>query len=712
MSDLEQKRKDFYFTYDFTSTPWTLNFLRMPTSDGVEFRLSRNIEGCQIAYNDEQMCNRLYMTWSLNEETGAKTIRTYNNLADQAARGYVIEKTIDVREADVTDPDEWAANFLAERSAPSARISVDGVVLYDLTGIEWDETRRGKMARVALPDYHVTISERLLSVKYADAINLPRKITAELSNNLETLSSALAQIQKTAESGVSGASDASDAAAVESHRARASESGLNGGINSLVEKTGVNSLGQQETLYTRISQNETAITLEAGRATEAEGVLTTSVAAVKVTADSVSAEVATARNGQTTLSARFSITDNRISTEVTNLESADAALSTRISQTESSIYAEVANKVDKSSVTITAESITIGTNTLYVDATTIVNRLSGHDITVGTLTAANLTLGGTGYTGHLIGFTGFTRYATFLGTADLSLHHSHGISFAESNGTITATIGGEIDTDGSASFSIAATSAYQTGVAAEWNAAANAITWPAAGTGNAIGIIYPVAGTRGTTSTKAYLLSQGSWSNNKMYVYLRADTAQGSAVARTEVDASGIYSDGWGAAYGKVSAPAYGTGSTMSVGVPSSTVGGTSSMTFTLSCYTNYAYITYGGSNGTVVARVANPVSPASLTTGSATSNGTYYPSSGYDGFSSFTVNVPSTNYTANDLHISNSNGNVRLYLTGGTISRTTSIEVTYIEKRSGGGYNVVVRIDRTGLGAVAFNCVYSGSIS
>ena len=183
-------------------------------------------------------------------------------------------------------------------------------------------------------------------------------------------------------------------------------------------------------------------------------------------------------------------------------------------------------------------------------------------------------------------------------------------------------------------------------------------------------------------------------SNHKCTAYVTSTDYSGINVSQV-IDASSIYSDGWSAAYGKVSPPAYGTGSTMSVGVPSSTVGGSSSMTFTLSCYTNYAYITYGGSNGTVVARVANPVTPASLYSGSASSNGTYYPPSGYNGFSSFTVDVPSASYSSSDLHISKSQGNVLLYLGSRVIERTASIAITSLVKSSNSNaWNITVRID------------------
>ena len=527
LNDLEERRKNFYFTYDFTTWPWTLNFLSMPTLDGMEFRLSRNIEGCQIVYNDEQMCNRLYMTWSLDEETGAKSIRTYNNLADQTARGYVIEKTVDVREADVTDPDEWAADFLAERSEPSAKISVDGIVLYDLTGVEWDETQRGKMARVALPDYGVTVSERLLSIKYADAINQPRKITAELSNNLDTLSSALAQIQKTASDGVSAAGDASDAAAVESHRAKASEGGLRSEIGntaseirselysaesdmrSIISQTAseirTELWAADSTLFSTISQTASQIRSEvANTESDLRSVITQTASSIRSelwaadsklfssitqTASTIRSEVSNAESGlystitQTANSIRSEVwaADSKLSSSIVQTESSirsyvanvENGLYSEISQTASSILIAVSNKVDKTSVTITSDSITIGTDTLKVDATTIINRISSLDVTFGELTAGTtlfngsvtlsgsngLTVGGTLTVGNQTLYTrtlqmgSVVAAATIWGTTNenLNLQHSHEITLTENGGNIVAEIGSVQSTNGQSS---------------------------------------------------------------------------------------------------------------------------------------------------------------------------------------------------------------------------------------------------------------------
>ena len=642
LNELGDNKPEYAFQYDFTTTPWTLSYRALPVSAEAECRLARNISTCRITYDDSEFCNRLYMSWSVKTATTTgdnitTTIRTYNDTASQSVYG-IIEKTANVEDADEPSPDAWAARFLAERKEPRALIEIEGLELERLTGLTWDRFSRGRMIRLALADYGVTINARAANVIHPDALGRPSLVQLELSNSLRKFSETIADISKTASYASGTAGGAISAAKVNSSK-----------IGSLGGRMG--------------SAEQSIATLQAD-IVYIEG---TELVSIKSKQVDIEGDIVNLKAKDVTIEADIVTINGDITDINTRLTSLQTTLATTV--ITATLQATTANIVGNA---------TVG-GVLTVNGT-IMSGNSGlfeRSVSMGSLLITSTVWGNT--------------------SGALNLDHSHSISFTESSGSIVAEIGAAQTSNGTGSFSIAATQAYQDGVAAAqtlgWNNAAAAVSWPSAGTGNAIGIVYPVSG--GSTTTKAYVLSQGSWSSNSKYVYLREDSSSGNAVARTEIDASSIYNDGWAAARGQVSAPSYGTGSTMSVSVPSSTVGSSTSMTFTLSCMTNYAYITYGGSNGTVVARVANPVTPASLTSGSATSNGTYYPSTGYNGFSSFTVNVPSTSYSSSDLHISKSGGNVLLYLGSNVVSRTCSIYITSLVKSSNSNaWNITVEID------------------
>ena len=642
LNELGDNKPEYALQYDFTTTPWTLSYRALPVSAEAECRLARNISTCRITYDDSEFCNRLYMSWSVKTATTTgdnitTTIRTYNDTASQAVYG-IIEKTANVEDADEPSPDAWAARFLAERKEPRALIEIEGLELERLTGLTWDRFSRGRMIRLALADYGVTINARAANVIHPDALGRPSLVQLELSNSLRKFSETIADISKTASYASGTAGSAVSAAKVNSSK-----------IGSLGGRMG--------------SAEQSIATLQAD-IVYIEG---TELVSIKSKQVDIEGDIVNLKAKDVTIEGDIVTINGNITDINTRLTSLQTTLATTV--ITGTLQATTANIVGNATV---GGVLTVNGTIMSGDS-----GLFERSVSMGSLLITSTVWGNT--------------------SGALNLNHSHSISFTESSGSIVAEIGAAQTSNGTGSFSIAATQAYQDGVAAAqatgWNNAAAAVSWPAAGTGNAIGIVYPVSG--GSTTTKAYVLSQGSWSGTSKYVYLREDTAQGSAVARTEIDASSIYNDGWGAARGKVSAPNYGTGSTMSVGVPSSTVGSSTSMTFTLSCFTNYAYITYGGSNGTVVARVANPVTPASLTSGSATSNGTYYPPSGYNGFSSFSVSVPSSSYSSSDLHISKSGGNVLLYLGNNVVSRTCSIYITSLVKSSNSNaWNITVEID------------------
>ena len=196
---------DYYLTYDQTVWPWQVSVVAKPSAVESEFRLERNMERCRINDDDSELCTRLYLNVNsmqedeeLEEETditveqNKSVVRIYNNSTAQALYG-IIEKTadIDIRgdlpESD-SDPcpeaDDWADDFLDRRKAPKLQIEIDGYVLKQITGSNWDESKIGTKSRVSLPDYATYIEERCVTVTYPSLYATPDKVTVSLANVL------------------------------------------------------------------------------------------------------------------------------------------------------------------------------------------------------------------------------------------------------------------------------------------------------------------------------------------------------------------------------------------------------------------------------------------------------------------------------------------------------------------------------------------------
>ena len=225
---------DYYFTYDQTVWPWTVSLVAKPSVVESEFRLDRNLERCQIKDNDSELCTRLILNvnhmepdTTLAADTGITVEQNvsgylvYNNLAAQANYGIITKvEDIDTESVEGAFPsaDAWAADYLARRAEPMLQVEIDGTVLKEITGDDWDESRVGTLARVALPDYTTAITERCVRVRYPDLYGAPDRITVSLANALPTVTSRMkATQQAVARNARAGRSSARKSRSFEQH---------------------------------------------------------------------------------------------------------------------------------------------------------------------------------------------------------------------------------------------------------------------------------------------------------------------------------------------------------------------------------------------------------------------------------------------------------------------------------------------------------------
>lgn len=139
-----------------------------------------------------------------------------------------------------------------------------------------------------------------------------------------------------------------------------------GQISALVTKTGVNSLGQNETLYSEIVQNATDI----------------STLVTKTGINSL---------GQSeTLYSKVTQTASEISSEVTRATGAESALSSRITQTESAITSKVSAGDIASTINQTAQSVLILASKIDLQG-----YVTASDLSVTNAQITNLTTGQT-----------------------------------------------------------------------------------------------------------------------------------------------------------------------------------------------------------------------------------------------------------------------------------------------------------------------------
>jgi len=101
LNGVAEEKQNYYFTYDFSTTPWTLNFVQKPAAVASEFRLTRNIESLAVSLDDSELCTQLLLSVNVMTTTTPTTpddptavwptvtandsvVRTYDNAAAQA----------------------------------------------------------------------------------------------------------------------------------------------------------------------------------------------------------------------------------------------------------------------------------------------------------------------------------------------------------------------------------------------------------------------------------------------------------------------------------------------------------------------------------------------------------------------------------------------------------------------------------------------------
>ncbi len=209
LSSIEELLEDYFFEYDQTTFPWTLNVRAKPAAADSEIRMNRAVTTISRTLNDADMCNQLIL--SINSEStsnGVTTtntlVKTYNNLASQQRHRAVIQKTADIDTKDdltaatVTTPeaDAWAARFLRDHADPTVQLQITKRALKHATGDDWDETRLAHICRVPLPDYGATYNERAVAVNYPDALGQPDTVVISFANQLPRFSSSIASLKR------------------------------------------------------------------------------------------------------------------------------------------------------------------------------------------------------------------------------------------------------------------------------------------------------------------------------------------------------------------------------------------------------------------------------------------------------------------------------------------------------------------------------------
>ena len=188
----------YMLTFDQSALPWRLGVAKMATTAECEGRLSRNLRGVTVTVDDEDFCTRIYCnmlpspgymdgptvgTWGVK----AKTITAQENVTPESLTAYITQ-------------------YLEDHKNPRVSIECDAEDLSAITGESIDRMEKGRLFRLALPDYGVAMEERILSVHTGSAYDEPERVRLTLANSIRDTADTLVYIENSVNGGASSSS--------------------------------------------------------------------------------------------------------------------------------------------------------------------------------------------------------------------------------------------------------------------------------------------------------------------------------------------------------------------------------------------------------------------------------------------------------------------------------------------------------------------------
>lgn len=183
---LEVVPDGYMLTFDQSTLPWRLGVAKMATTAECEGRISRNLRGVTVTIDDEDFCTRIYCnmlpepgymdgptvdTWGVK----VKTITAQENVTQESLSAYITQ-------------------YLEDHKNPRVSIECDAEDLSSITGESIDRMEKGRIFRLALPDYGVAMEERILAVHTGNAYDEPERVRLTLANSIRDTADTLAYI--------------------------------------------------------------------------------------------------------------------------------------------------------------------------------------------------------------------------------------------------------------------------------------------------------------------------------------------------------------------------------------------------------------------------------------------------------------------------------------------------------------------------------------
>lgn len=184
--DVLEQLDGYMMRFDQSAFPWVLHIKAVETEPSCEGRLGRNVVTAHVTIDDSELCTRLYCP---------RLPGGYMQLEENPEWG-VVEGSLDFAdEIPLETVQAECRKYLEARKAPAISVEIDGLELAATTGEALDSFDVGRMMRLALPTYGVTVEERITSISYASMLDQPETVRIYLANQLPDASTSVSRLQ-------------------------------------------------------------------------------------------------------------------------------------------------------------------------------------------------------------------------------------------------------------------------------------------------------------------------------------------------------------------------------------------------------------------------------------------------------------------------------------------------------------------------------------
>ena len=180
-----------WWSYDFTTYPFTINMTYRASVVSTELRQMRNIQTAKYTIDKSRMYTRLY-------PIGKNNLHIDGNYVSMNEAIYgIIEKTeTDQSKATKAELQRWAEERIRNHCEPSVTWTVQALDYSRETGESLDQIVLGAMCRMPLPGYNTVIEETITQLNYPDKIRDREMCTVTLANIQEDVASIINNLIK------------------------------------------------------------------------------------------------------------------------------------------------------------------------------------------------------------------------------------------------------------------------------------------------------------------------------------------------------------------------------------------------------------------------------------------------------------------------------------------------------------------------------------